>query len=67
MEAQELMQVALRVLNAITSRRKPTYEDTAFLKQHAWPDNPEAPIDELARDIICRELKSHATYRSIGS
>ena len=37
----------------------------AFLKEHAWPDNPEAPIDELARDIIWRELKSHAIYRTV--
>jgi hypothetical protein len=57
MDSSELTQAALRVLNDIAvDRRVPDPADVATLKQNASPSDVQAPIDDLAREIVEREL-----------
>jgi hypothetical protein len=57
LEASEKMDVALRVLNAITNGEQPERGDVSKLER--WvPDQPfNHPPDDLARIIVERELE----------
>ena len=59
------MQVALRVLAAITERRPAEPGDLAGLREYAPDANDLAP-DELACEVIQRALKHRAALRSLG-
>jgi hypothetical protein len=48
---------ALRVLSAITEHKKPQETDVEFLRRHALPSETALAPDDLAKEIIQRELK----------
>jgi len=47
---------ALRVLGAITEHEQPDPADLEFLKRHALPAEADLPPDDLATEIVRREL-----------
>ena len=56
------MQLALRVLSALTEKRSPAAEDVAQLRQLA-PDAAAKAPDELACEVIHATLKRRAEVR----
>ena len=56
------MKTALRVLTAITERRAPDTTDVEELRRYA-PLLGDAPLDELACDVIQQALKRRAVER----
>jgi hypothetical protein len=50
---------ALRVLAAITDHKLPQPIDLQFLRKHALPSESSLPPDEMAREIVQRELAKH--------
>jgi hypothetical protein len=58
----EAMQLALRVLTALTEKRYPDPEDLAQLRQLA-PDAAAKTPDELACEVIQNALKHRAEVR----
>jgi hypothetical protein len=47
---------ALRVLAAIADHRTPQPNDLEFLRKHALSSEAKLPPDEMAREIVQREL-----------
>ena len=60
------MEVALRVLQAITRRHNPEPADIAELKRLS-PLLLDAPADEMACDVIQQALKRRAALRTAQS
>ena len=56
------METALRVLSALTAHQYPAPEDVAELRRCA-PLLEDAPLDELACDVIQQALKRRAELR----
>jgi hypothetical protein len=56
------MQTALRVMNALSNRTAPNANDVQELRRLA-PLLDDAPIDELARDVIQQCLRRRALIR----
>ena len=50
------MTTALRVLTTITERKTPDAADVQFLLKYDLPSEAKLPADELATEIIKREL-----------
>ena len=50
------MQLGLRVLAAWGAKRVPSHEDVAMLRKLASPEDTARPIDELACEVVQREL-----------
>jgi hypothetical protein len=61
-ESMAAMQTALRVLTAINSHCKPKAEDVEELCRYA-PLLKDAPLDDLACDVIQQALKRRALRR----
>jgi hypothetical protein len=61
-----LMQTALTVLIACTERRDPQPADVELLRKHALPYEIDLPIDELACEIIRRELVKRKATAAAG-
>jgi hypothetical protein len=61
-QSLEAMQLALRVLTALTEKRYPDPEDLAHLRQLA-PDAAAKKPDELACEVIQNALKHRAAVR----
>ena len=59
----DALKTALRVLNAISERQPPNPFDVASLKGFA-PLLAEAPLDELACDVIQQALRRRSEQRS---
>ena len=57
-----IMQTALRVLQAVTERRHPKAEDIEKLREIA-PESAYLPDDDLACEVIKRELKAREEER----
>jgi hypothetical protein len=51
------MDVALRVLNAITRNRPPAPDDIVVLKLWVGPDDQLLPAGDLAQFVMNRELR----------
>jgi hypothetical protein len=58
-EFGEAMHIALRVLGAWTERAAPNEHDVEILRRHA-PLFADAPVDELAREVIQEALHRRA-------
>ena len=57
-----LIYAALSVLGACTKHEKPLVADVELLRKHALPSEANLPIDELACEIIRREVKSRNVH-----
>jgi len=58
MGRRDLIETALRVLQACSSGSRPQHNDAAILREHARPTHEAAlPLDELACVIINRECR----------
>ena len=64
--AAETLEVAVRVLMAITSRRNPEPDDVAALHRLAPCAGP-MPLDELACELIQEALQHRKTRRAMGA
>lgn len=64
--AIEMMETALRVLKAILEKHDPAPADVAELRRLA-PSLSDAPLDELACDVIQRALKGREAARAAVS
>jgi hypothetical protein len=62
-QSYNVMELALRVLNALTYKRNPDPNDIDALHQLA-PDFAGLPADELACQVIQRALKCRAEVRT---
>ena len=62
----EAMKIALRVLTALGEHRHPDAADVKALKAYA-PLLADAPLDELACDVVQQALKRRAEARGKGS
>lgn len=51
------IQMALRVLAAWGARTAPSHEDVAMLRKLVSPEDTARPIDELACEVVQRELR----------
>ena len=58
---KQKMQVALDVLSAICFRQPPSESDVLLLRSWAEPDEKGVAIDELARQIILKQLPRQRT------
>jgi hypothetical protein len=47
---------ALRVLAAFADHKSPQAADVEFLRKHALASEARLPADDLAREIVVREL-----------
>jgi hypothetical protein len=56
MDGHSLTRTALRVLNACTEHQTPQPADVEVLTRHAILSEEGLPIDELASEILRREL-----------
>ena len=61
-----LMHTALAVITACTEHRHPEPADVEFLNKHALPSEAGLPIDELACEIIRRELATRKAFTAVG-
>ena len=61
----EVLEVALRVLTAITGHQKPNEDDLDTLRKYA-PFLAHEPADELACDVVQQALQQRAEVRSAG-
>ena len=57
-----IMQAALRVLAAVTEHQEPQRADIDFLRRVALPEAADLPPDELAREIVERELAKRKAH-----
>jgi len=60
------MRIALRVLTAIADRKAPNNADVEELRKMA-PQTGDAPLDDLACDVIQQALKRRADARKSAS
>lgn len=58
---REIFKVALRVLTSLYDPRGPETRDVETLKRHA-PSLANAPLDDLAREIITGEMRGGAQW-----
>jgi hypothetical protein len=65
-ESTMLMHTALAVLTAYTEHRHPQPADVDLLKKHALPSEADLPIDELACEIVRRELAVRKAAAAAG-
>jgi hypothetical protein len=57
-----LIHTALRVLTDCTEHRNHRPADFELLKKHAMPSEADLPVDELACEIIRRELTQRKAF-----
>jgi hypothetical protein len=63
----EAMELALRVLAALTQKRHPNPADVVRLRTMAEASTRELPLDELACEVIQQALKHRAEARKKAS
>jgi hypothetical protein len=56
----DVMELALRVLTAITQKHNPNPEDVERLRREVARDKADLPIDELACEVIQHALEQEA-------
>jgi hypothetical protein len=56
MGGMDILPTALRILTACTEHRTPQTADIEFLAKHALLSEIDLPIDDLASEIIKREM-----------
>lgn len=64
MPSSELIDTALRVLSAIDHDRQPAETDLQILKSQGGPDETALSVDQLAGEIIKREIAKRRTLRA---
>jgi hypothetical protein len=61
------IQLALRVLAAWGARTVPSHEDVAMLRTLVSPEDTGRPADELACEVVQRELRRCRTRATVRS
>ena len=56
----EMLELAVRVLDAIVARQKPDPADVKALRAYTAPDGARLNVDELACAVIRKTLPRHA-------
>jgi hypothetical protein len=63
MESMVLIKIAVRTLTALDAARQPDASDIQVLRSEAQPDERYWELDELAREIIKREIAKRRISR----
>ena len=63
----DAMQLALRVLTALTDNQHPDADEVAALRELSGPKLQGMPLDELACEVIQKALKHRAAARAADS